>query len=129
MSLSDIARDFGRDGLQVADELCNAGVVSLVNGTLFGTFGQKEVKPSIQYVRQHGHLHLELIDEVPGFRMENPFGGLNEQGIKKTYELLDDFIAEIYNIMKDPMYKGNIMYLVTILGGLMSLPRDKEPGQ
>jgi hypothetical protein len=129
LTLDDITRDFGREGLQVADELRSAGVLCLESGTLRGVFADKDVRPSIQSVRQHGHLHVDLFEEAPGFRMENPFGGLNEAGLQKVYGMIDSFIPEVLSVFRKPEYKGNVMYLVTILGGLMSQPGNKEQGQ
>jgi hypothetical protein len=74
-------------------------------------------------------LHLDLFEESPGFRIENPFGGLNEAGLQKVYEMIDSFIPEVLKVFRSPEYKGNMMYLVTILGGLMSQPKDTEQGQ
>lgn len=129
LSLDAITRDFGREGLQVADELRNAGVLTLESGIFRGAFDDKDVRPSVQSLKQHGRLHIDLFEEAPGFRMENPFGGVNEEGLQKLYSMLDAFIPQVLEIFRDPKYKGDLMYLVTILGGLMSQPGDKEQGQ
>ncbi|HYX33142.1 MAG TPA: hypothetical protein VE954_08495 [Oligoflexus sp.] len=125
--LDDITRDFGNMGLIVANELLSAGVLSLEKGIFLSELADKDFRPAMSIVKQHGHLHIDLFqDAAPGFRMENPYGGLNEDGIKEMYRALDELASRTLNIFRNPKFQGNIMYLTTILGGPMQNPRKEH---
>lgn len=127
LKIDDIASDFGNLGLLVANELISAGVIFLEDGVLRSDLADKEFRPSMRLVKQHGHLHIDLFqDAAPGFRMENVFCGLNLDGIKEMFQILDEAASKALKVSKNPKFKGDVMYLTTILGGPMSSPRKEQ---
>jgi hypothetical protein len=127
LNLDDITSDFGNLGILVANELISAGVLFLENGVLRSDLAGKEFRPGMRLVKQHGHMHIDMFQEAaPGYRMENIHAGVNEDGLKEVYGTLDGAISKVFEIVKNPKFKGNIMYLTTILGGPMSNPRKEQ---
>jgi hypothetical protein len=123
-----IVRELGERGVEVAGELVAAGLIYERAEVFFSLLQDKLLRPDLKIVRTHGHRHLDSVDlGTPGVFMENPFGGLNDDGVKAFYALLEETAQKAVGIFQNPALKGDQTYLVTIAGGLLA--KSKKEGE
>jgi hypothetical protein len=122
----DVMAEFGRAGASALELLIERGCISeSEDGALVGQLHSSHHWPETltKEVARHNLRLLSLVN--PGTHLRVWYSGLNDNGLRRYYELHDEFLRDVTDLGNDQSLKGSILVTSTVAMG----PIDANKGE